>query len=47
MNFKLRRDWFQLTLKEGLTVYRDQVGFALVIPSTKANTVNRITVFDY
>ena len=21
------RDWFQLTLKEGLTVYRDQVCF--------------------
>ena len=21
-----RRDWFQLTLKEGLTVFRDQVG---------------------
>ena len=27
------RDWFQLTLKEGLTVYRDQVGRFLARPS--------------
>ena len=25
------RDWFQLTLKEGLTVYRDQVGGWVVL----------------
>ena len=34
------RDWFQLTLKEGLTVYRDQVGaaFRAVVPQAHGGT---------
>jgi aminopeptidase N len=36
------RDWFQLSLKEGLTVFRDQEFSADLMGSTSGRTVKRI-----